>query len=251
MLEEITIKENEHIDILKQNDCSIIQRKDGFCFGIDAVLLANYAKQGIRNNCKLIDLCTGTGIVPILLSKNPRISTIEALEIQEDSFDMASRSVKLNKMEEKIKIIKGDVKEVSNHFPKASYDVVTCNPPYMVFQHGKVNPSDYKAIARHEILCNLDDVVTAAAYLLKTAGSFFMIHRAYRLSEIFVTLSKHGLEPKKMQLISPFVEEKPNLVLIQAVKGGKPEIIVEKNLIVRDSDGQYTQEINAIYENGK
>lgn len=244
---EVQLKEEEHVDILKQNQYRIIQRKDGFCFGIDAVLLADYAKSGIKRNFKVCDLCTGTGIIPLLLESSTEAQGFAGLEIQDESFDMASRSVTLNDLDEKIKIIQGDVKDIRILFSKHSFDVVTCNPPYMIYEHGKQNPNDYKAIARHEVLCTLEDVVRAADYLLKPQGSFYMIHRPFRLSEIFVTLSKYGLEPKKMRLVHPHDGEEPNMVLIQAVKGGRPRITVEKPLVVRQINGDYTREIKAIY----
>ncbi len=245
---EIQLKENEHIDILKQNQRRIIQRRDGFCFGIDAVLLADYAKNGIKNGNKVCDLCTGTGIIPLLLESSTKASQISALEIQDDSFDMAFRSVQLNELESKIQILQGDLKTVQNYFPKHSFDVVTCNPPYMINEHGFQNPGDYKAIARHEILCTLDDVVKAADYLLKPQGSFYMIHRPFRLSEIFVTMTKYKIEPKKMRLVHPHENEEPNMVLIHGVKGGRSRITVEKPLTVRHHNGEYTEEILEIYK---
>lgn len=245
---EVLLKENEQLDVLKQNQYQIIQRKDGFCFGIDAVLLADYAGYGIKANKKVCDLCTGTGIIPLLLESQTKAAQLFGVEIQDISADMAERSVKLNNLQKKIKIVKGDLKDISSYFTKHSMDVVTCNPPYMVYEHGKQNPSDYKAIARHEVLCSLEDVIKAADYLLKPEGSFFMIHRPFRLSEIFVTLTKYGLEPKKMRLIHPHEGEEPNMVLVQAVKGGRPRITVEKPLVVRKSNGEYTEEIVEIYE---
>lgn len=247
-LMDVQLKNNEHIDILKQNQYKIIQRKDGFCFGIDAVLLSDYAKSGIKRDNKVCDLCTGTGIIPLLLESSTKASLISAVEIQDDSFDMAQRSIQLNELQSKIQIVQGDLKNIQNYFPKHSYDVVTCNPPYMINEHGIQNPGDYKAIARHEILCTLEDVVKAADYLLKPQGGFFMIHRPFRLSEIFVTMTKYGLEPKKMRLIYPHENEEPNMVLVQGVKGGRPRITVEKPLVVRHHNGEYTEEILEIYK---
>lgn len=235
-------------DILKQCGYKILQQQKNFCFGIDAVLLADYAKSSIKKNHLVTDLGTGTGIIPLLLEASTNAKHISALEIQSESAQMAAKSVELNNLQDKIKIICGDIKSVQQYFPKGQMDVVTCNPPYMINEHGKQNPGDSKAIARHEVLCNLEDVIKAADYLLKPQGHFFMIHRPFRLSEIFVTLSKYKLEPKRMQLIQPHYDEEPNMVLIDAVKGARSRIAVEKPLIVRKQDGTYTEEIEEKYK---
>ena len=241
----VEIKANERVDELGRNGYRIIQNPDRFCFGMDAVLLSDFAK--VKEGDKVLDFCTGTGIIPILMEAKTKAAHFSALEIQKDSAEMARRSVSLNHLEEKIEIITGDVKEANKLFEAASFQAVTCNPPYMIGQHGLVNPDSPKAIARHEILCTLEDIIKQGARVLVSGGSFYMVHRPFRLVEIMATLTKYKLEPKRMQLVYPYVDKEPNMVLIQATKGGKSRITVEKPLIVYEKSGVYTREILAIY----
>ena len=236
---------NERIDDLMRDGLKLIQNTDIFCFGMDAVLLSTYATAGKKD--RVLDMGTGNGIIPVLMqSKNPG-STYSALEIQEGSAQLARRNVELNHLENRISVVKGDIKEASTIFGEASFNVVTSNPPYMNENHGIVNPDSAKAIARHEITCSLEDVVKAAKWLLKTGGHFYMVHRPFRLAEIIYTLKQHKLEPKRMRLVHPYVDKEPNMVLIDAAKGGKQRITVEPPLIVYNKDGSYTDEIYQIY----
>ena len=239
------LKENERIDDLQRNGYRIIQDPERFCFGMDAVLLSGFA--AVKDGARVLDLGTGTGIIPILLSAKTGAAHLTGLEIQADSADMAGRSVALNGLEEKIDIVTGDIKEAGRIFDAASFDVITCNPPYMIGRHGLKNPDDAKAIARHEILCTLEDVAEQTAKLLKPGGKFFLVHRPFRLAEIIVTLKKYKLEPKRMQLVYPFVDKEPNMVLLEAARGGRPRMTVEKPLIVFREPGVYTDEICDIY----
>lgn len=191
----------------------------------------------------VLDLGTGTGIIPILMEAKTEAAHLTGLEIQEESADMARRSVQLNGLEEKIDIVTGDIREAGSYFSPASFDIVTCNPPYMIGQHGLTNPEAPKAIARHEILCTLEDVVGQTAKLLKPGGHFYLIHRPFRLAEIITALVGHKLEPKRMRLVYPYVDKEPNMVLIEAVRGGKPRMTVEKPLILFKEQGIYTEEI--------
>lgn len=241
----IDLKENERIDDLERNNLKIIQDTKRFCFGMDAVLLTGFAR--LKEGDKCLDMGTGTGIIPILLSAKTNCSDFTALEIQPDSADMARRSVKLNGLEDKIKVVDGDIKEASSIFKKASFDAVTCNPPYMIGQHGLKNPDSALSIARHEVMCTFEDVAANAAAVLKSGGKFFLVHRPFRLAEIMVTLSKYRLEPKRMKLVYPFIDSEPNMVLIEAVRGGKSRLTVEKPLIVYSEPGKYTDEIYDIY----
>ena len=241
----INLKENERIDDLQRNGYQIIQDSKRFCFGMDAVLLSGFARA--KEGDMVLDMCTGTGIVPILMEAKTKALHFTGLEIQEDSADMARRSVLLNHLEEKIDIVTGDVKEADTLFKAASFDVITCNPPYMTGQHGLQNKDEAKTIARHEVLCTLEDVVEAAARLLKPGGNFYMVHRPFRLAEIMVMLSKYKLEPKRMQLVYPYVDKEPNMVLIEANRGGKPRLSVEKPLIVYKEPGVYMPEIYDVY----
>ena len=239
------LKENERIDDLQRNGYRIIQDPERFCFGMDAVLLSGFAV--VKDGARVLDLGTGTGIIPILLAAKTGAAHLTGLEIQADSADMAGRSVALNGLEEKIDIVAGDIKEAGRIFDAASFDVITCNPPYMIGRHGLKNPEDAKAIARHEILCTLEDVTEQTAKLLKPGGKFFLVHRPFRLAEIMVTLKKYKLEPKRMQLVYPFVDKEPNMVLLEAVRGGRPRMTVEKPLIVYQKPGVYMAEIYDIY----
>ena len=240
---KVYIKPNERIDDLQRNGYRIIQDPDRFCFGMDAVLLSGFAtaKKGD------FVLGTGTGIIPILMEAKTEAAHLTALEIQPESADMARRSVSLNGLDEKISVITGDIKEAKELFPKASFQVITSNPPYMIGQHGLVNPHGEKAIARHEILCTLKDVIENAAVLLVPGGHFFMVHRPFRLAEIMTTLVEYHLEPKRMRLVYPYVDKEPNMVLIEAVRGGKSRLEVEKPLIVYEKPGIYTSEIYDVY----
>ena len=233
------------IDTLK-NGYKIIQDSEKFKFGIDAILLSHFVFDKIKKNEKVIDLGTGNGIIPLMLSKS-NAKEITGLEIQEENVELAKRSVELNQLEENIKIIHGDIKSVSQNFTKHSFDIVVTNPPYMINEHGKQNPSDAKSIARHEVLCNLEDIISAVDFLLKPYGKLFMIHRPFRLPEIFTSLINHKIEPKEIQLISPFVSKEPNLVLIEARKNANPRLKFCDNLIVYEKPGVYTEQINQIY----
>ncbi len=244
-MKAINLKENERIDELQRNGYKIIQNTEKFCFGMDAVLLSGFAR--VKQGDTVLDLGTGTGIIPILMEAKTEASHLTGLEIQKESADMATRSVALNGLSDRIDIVLGDIKEAGNIFKSASFDIITCNPPYMIGQHGLTNPNEPKAIARHEILCTLEDVVSQAAKLLRPGGHFFMVHRPFRLAEIMNTMSKYKLEPKRMQLVYPFADKEPNMVLLEGVRGGKPRMQVEKPLIIYNKPGEYTPEIYDIY----
>lgn len=244
-MREVPLKANERIDDLQRNGYQIIQNPEKFCFGMDAVLLTGFAYAGKKDI--LLDLGTGTGIIPILMEAKYHPAHLTGLEIQEESADMARRSVALNGLSDTIDIVTGDIREAGSQMKSASFDCITCNPPYMIERHGLTNPEAPKAIARHEILCTLEDVVNAAAKLLKPGGHFFMVHRPFRLAEIMTALSQYGLEPKRMRLVYPYVDKEPNMVLLEAVRGGKPRMTVEKPLIIFESAGVYTEEIRRDY----
>ena len=241
----VVLKENERIDDLQRNHYRIIQDPERFCFGMDAVLLSGFAKAKEGDN--VLDLGTGTGIIPILMEAKTRATHFTGLEIQSESADMAARSVKLNHLEEKIEIVTGDIKEAVSLFGAASFDVVTCNPPYMTEHHGLTNPKAPKAIARHELLCTLEDVISQAARLLKPGGNFYLVHRPFRLADIIVLLRQYKMEPKRMKMVYPFINKEPNMVLIEANRGGRARMSVEKPLIVYREPGVYTYEIYDIY----
>ncbi len=241
----IKLKEGERLDELQRNGYWIIQNSRKFCFGMDAVLLSGFAR--VRPGECVLDLGTGTGIIPILLRGKTEGRDFIGLEIQEESADMARRSVAYNQLESSISIVTGDIKEAAALFGAASFDVVTSNPPYMTGKHGLVNPDWPKAIARHEILCTLEDVVREAAKVLRPGGRFYLIHRPFRLAEIMTVLIKYKLEPKRMRLVYPFVDKEPNMVLLECLLGGKSRITVEKPLVVYKEQGVYTDEVYDIY----
>lgn len=244
-MNNVTCGEDERIDDLQRNGYRIIQKKKGFCFGMDAVLLSGFAQ--VKEGEVAVDLGTGTGIIPILLEAKTKGKHFTGLEIQEEMAEMAGRSVRLNQLENRVDIVRGDIKEASRLFGKASFDVVTSNPPYMNDNHGLKNPELPKAIARHEVFCTLDDVCREASLLLKSGGRFYMVHRPHRLAEIITALKTYKLEPKRMKLVHPFVDKEANMVLIEAVRGGRSMMKVEAPIIVYREPGVYTQEIYDVY----
>ncbi len=241
----VMLKEKERIDDLQRNGYQIIQRTDGFCFGMDAVLLSGFA--AVKRGERALDLGTGTGIIPILLEAKTEGKEFFALEIQKEVADMARRSVELNGLEDKIHIIEGDIREASQIFGPASFDVVTSNPPYMNDAHGLKNPDLPKAISRHEVLCTLEDVAREASRLLKTGGRFYMVHRPHRLVEIISRLSSCRLEVKRMKMVHPFADREANMVLLEAVKGGGAFLKMEAPVIVFKEPGVYADEIRDVY----
>ena len=239
------IQEDERLDDLQCKGYHLIQKPKGFCFGIDAVLLSGFAK--VKKGQKVLDLCTGSGVIPILLEAKTEGASFCGLEIQEAYVDMASRSVSWNHLEEKVQIVCGDVKEVKKLFAPASFNVVTVNPPYMTEQHGLQNHFEPKTIARHEVLLSLEDVIAAASYILPVSGNFYMIHKPFRLAEIFRVMKQYHLEPKRMRLVHPYADKEPTMVLIEGVKGGRERITIEPPLIVYKEPNVYTDEIYEIY----
>ena len=212
---------------------------------MDAVLLSGFAtaKKGER----VLDLGTGTGIIPILMEAKTCGESFTGLEIQEESADMARRSVSYNHLEEKVKIVTGDIKDASKLFGASSFHVITTNPPYMIGTHGENSPSQAKAIARHEVLCTLDDVLRESAKLLMPGGRFYMVHRPFRLAEILSKMVEYKIEPKRMRMVDPYIDKEPNMVLIEGLRGGKSRMTVEKPLIVYKEQGVYTDELYDIY----
>lgn len=239
------LRENERIDDLQRNGYKIIQNPSKFCFGMDAVLLSGFAQ--VKKDERALDLGTGTGIIPLLLSAKTEGIHFTGLEIQEESADMARRSVALNGLEEKIEIVTGDIKDASARFGASSFDVITTNPPYMIGDHGLKNDNEAKTIARHEILCDLEDVLRESSRILKTHGRFYMVHRPFRLAEILGKMSEYRLEPKRMRLVYPYIDKEPNMVLIEGLKDGRARMTVEKPLIVYREPGIYMPEIYDIY----
>lgn len=243
------LKEGERLDDLQVQGYEIIQHPGKFCFGMDAVLLASFARA--KKGEKVLDIGTGTGIIPILMTVKTQGDDFTGLEIQEESADMARRSVLHNGLEKKVHIRTGDIKEAAEIFPAASFDVITTNPPYMIGRHGFTNTNSAKAIARHEVACTLDDILKESARLLKFHGRFYMVHRPFRLAEIFSKMTMYGIEPKRMKLVHPYIDKEPNMVLIEGSNKGNSRLQVEAPLIVYKEDGSYTEELLTHYGMGK
>lgn len=243
---DVEIKENERIDDLEYKGLKIIQNTEGFCFGIDAVLLSDFAKE-IKNNSKVLDLGTGTGILPILLCGKTNLNKIYGIEIQKEVAAMAGRSVKLNNLENRIEIVNKNIKDIENIFEKNSFDAIVTNPPYKKINTGEKNEKENKLISRHEITASLDDFIKISFNLLKDKGSFYMVHRPERLAEIIYKLKQNKLEPKIIKFVYSNIKSEPKLVLIKAVKNAKEFLKIEKPLFVYKEDGNYTDEILKIY----
>ena len=243
---KIKLKDNERIDDLEFKNLKIIQNKEGFCFGIDSVLLTDFAKN-IKQNSKVIDLGTGTGIIPILLYGKTINTQFVGVEIQEEVAEMATRSVKLNLLENKVEILNMNILDLDKKYKRGSFDVVTTNPPYKKINTGLINNNDKKIISRHEITASLDDFVKMASFLLKDFGEFYMVHRPDRLVDIFTIMRKNKIEPKKIKFIYPNKDKKTNLVLIKGVKNANQFLEFENNLYVYNENGNYTDEILKIY----
>lgn len=242
----IKIKENERIDDLEINDLKIIQNKKGFCFGIDSVLLSDFAKT-IKKNSEVLDLGTGTAILPILLTAKTSAKHIIGIEIQENVAEMASRSVRMNNLEKKIEIINEDIKRLAEILPTNNYDAIVTNPPYMKTNTGLQNENIEKLISRHEIECTIEDIAKISNKLLKNKGEIYMIHRPDRLVDIVTHFRKYKLEIKNMRFVFPKKDKNSNLVLIKAVKNGQAFMKVEKPLYVYEENGEYSDEIKRIY----
>ncbi len=239
------VNEDETLDDLQLDGINLIQKKDAFRFGVDAVLLANFAQ--VKNKHSVMDLCTGTGIIPFVIAGKRKPKKVFGMEIQDEMVEMANRSVKLNAMEDKIEFINGDLKdkELLKSLPK--FDVVTVNPPYKLYNAGIVNPNDKTAIARHEIMCTLEDVIEASRVLLKDNGRLYMVHRPERLADIFCLMRKYKIEPKRVRLVHPNTKKAPNIVLVEGQRDGGSFLKFENPLYVYNDDGGYTTEIDEIY----
>ena len=245
MNREALVLAEERLDDLQVKGYKIIQSPGRFCFGIDAVLLSSFAR--VKKGERALDLGTGTGILPILLEAKNEGESYVGLEIQGESADMAKRSVCYNKLDRKIGIITGDIKEAGSIFGAASFEVITVNPPYMIGEHGVKNENEALYIARHEVLCTLEDILRESAKILKYKGRFYMVHRPFRLVEIFTCMCAHGIEAKRMRLVHPYVDKEPNMVLVEGMRGGRSRLTVEAPLVIYDKNGGYTLEALKMY----
>ncbi len=243
---QVLLNDNERIDDLQCNGYRLIQNTACFCFGMDAVLLSSFASAGRGD--RVLDLCTGNGVIPVLMRGKTQCRDFTGIEVQELSYELARRNVKLNELDEDIRMIHGDIREIQKLLGREEFDVVTCNPPYMDGADGLINPDSAKAIARHEIMCSLEDVVSATAACLKEKGRVYMVHRPRRLVDIFEMFRKYRIEPKRLRMVHSFVDKDAKMVLVEGVKGGNRQMIVEKPLIIYGADGKYTEELLGNYE---
>lgn len=243
------IREDETLDDLQLKGLHLIQKKNAFRFGIDAVLLANFAE--VKRKHRVIDLCTGTGIVPLIIEGKKEPKNILGIEIQDEFVEMANRSAKINNISEKVTFLQGDLKD--KKFLKAieKADVVTVNPPYKLNSAGILNSEDKLAVARHEILCSLEDVIVAARILLKDNGRLYMVHRPERLADILCLMRKHKIEPKNIRMIHPNSKKAPNIVLVEGQRDGGAFLKFQPPLYVYNEDGAYSDEIDQIYGRAK
>lgn len=240
------VRWNERVDDLERNGYRLIQNPEVFCFGIDAVLLAHFARVS-NHKQKILDIGTGTGIIPIVMHAIYQKGHYTGIDIQEQMIEMASRSVMLNEIEADVQMKTVDIKEYKEHFNSGEFDIITCNPPYMKGDCGLKNEHPSKTIARHEVACTLEDIISAASYMLKYGGKMCMIHRPHRLVDILATMRQYKIEPKVMRMIYPKQGKEPTMVLVEGVKNGRPELRVQAPLVVYNEDGTYTDEINEIY----
>lgn len=243
---KIELKENERIDDLEYKGLKIIQDEEGFCFGIDSILLSDFAK-GIKKGAKVLDLGTGTGIIPILLCGKTDLEKVIGVEIQEEVAKMAKRSSKLNNLEDKFEVINENILNLKNIFKNQSFDVIVSNPPYKKKNTGVINENTKKIISRHEITANLEDFIKVAKDLLKDKGEFYMVHRPERLVDILSLMRQNKIEPKVLRMVFSSEKKEPKLVLIKGIKNAKSFLKVEKNLYIYDENGNYTNEILKIY----
>ncbi len=246
MKENIDLKENERIDDLEYKGLKIIQNKDGFCFGIDSILLSDFAKD-IKKGAKVLDLGTGTGIIATLLCGKTQLSEITGIEVQKEVYEMAKRSIQLNHLEDRFKIIQDNILNLNNYFEKNTFDAIVTNPPYKKKETGVQNEDTRKLISRHEIEANLEDFIKISKDMLKDKGEFYIVYRPERLVDLLSLMRKYKIEPKKIRFVYSNVNAVSKLVLVQGVKNARPFLKLEPNLYIYDENGNYTDEILKIY----
>ncbi len=241
------LRPQERLDDLQRNGLHLIQNPDWFCFGVDAVLLADYASGSIKKGSKVLDLCSGNGIIPLLLSAKSPAEKITGLEIQEPVCDMADRSVKLNQLQDKIQMVCGDLKEAETLFGRSFFQYITCNPPYKEAGSGILSSTDTVTLARHEILCSLEDIIRVSSIILEPLGKLCMIHRPDRLADILCLMRKHGMEPKRLRFVHPSAGKTATMILVEGARQGKPGLFLDPPLYIYQEPGVYSEEINQIY----
>lgn len=243
---DIELEANERIDYLEFKNLKIVQNKDGFCFGIDSVLLSDFAKN-IKKDSMVLDLGTGTGIIPILLCGKTKLKKVTGIELQEEVAKMAKKSIKLNNLEDKFNVINENILNLNKIYENQTFDVIVSNPPYKKKDTGITNENEKKIISRHEISASLEDFIKISKDLLKDKGEFYMVHRPERLVDIFELMRKYKIEPKILKMVYSYKNKEPKLILIKGVKNAKPFLKVESNLYIYEDTGKYTKEILKIY----
>lgn len=248
MKENIELKKDERIDDLQYKGLKIIQNNKGFCFGIDSVILSNFAKR-IKENSKAVDLGTGSGVIGLLLCKKTKLKEIIGVEIQEDVAEMAERSIKLNDLEDKFKICNVNINEIfeNNILPKNQYDAVVMNPPYKEMGTGKTNEDKKKLISRHEVKATLYDFIKTAAGLLKDKGELYLVHKPERIVDIMCKMRENKIEPKEIQIVYPYKDSEASIILIRGTKGGKKFLKIDEPLYIYKENGEYSDQIHKIY----
>ena len=243
---DIELEANERIDDLEFKNLKIIQNKDGFCFGIDSVLLSDFAKN-IKKDSMVLDLGTGTGIIPILLCGKTKLKKVTGIELQEEVAKMAKKSIKLNNLEDKFNVINENILNLNKIYENQTFDVIVSNPPYKKKDTGITNENEKKIISRHEISASLEDFIKISKDLLKDKGEFYMVHRPERLVDIFELMRKYKIEPKRVRMVQPNTKKAPNIVLVEGQRDGGAFLKWEETLYVYDDNGNYSEEINRIY----
>ena len=247
-MENVKIKEYERVDDLNLGNLRLIQNPKQFCYGVDAMLLADFATKSIKKGARVMDMCSGNGVITLLLTHKSAAQTITGLEIQESVAEMAGRSIALNGLNDRANIVCGDLKEATKTFGKSVFDNVVCNPPYKEYGGGLISGSESAAIARHEIKCTLEDVIESSAALLAPGGKLSIIHRPERLVDLIILMKKHKIEPKRLRWIYPSYKKAATMILIEGAYGGRPKLITEPPLFVYEENGEYSDELNIIYE---
>lgn len=247
-MKKVSIKENERIDDLNLDNLMIIQNPEQFCFGIDAVILADFAAKSVKKRSKILDMCAGNGIITLLLTHKSGAESVTGIEIQEDVAEMAERSISMNGLDGRARMIRGDLKQAPEIFGRGVFDNIVCNPPYKESGGGLRSKNPSAAIARHEIMCSLEDVIKSAAALLKPLGKLSMIHRPERLADLLILMKQNKIEPKRLRAVYPSYKKAASMVLVEGSRGGRPKLVCEPPLYIYEENGEYTDEINIIYE---
>jgi len=242
---EVPVREDERLDELFNGRLRIIQKKEGYRFSIDAILLAHFASQLSADS--IIDLGSGSGIIPLILARKMSSPTIVGVELQDEMADMARRTIKFNGFAERVSILHEDLRNLHNHFTASSFDLVVSNPPYYPIDNGRINPDEQKAIARHEIMAKLEDIISISFYLVKASGRVVIIYPAKRLADLLCSLREYDLKPELLQIIYSHKRGEGKLVIVESCKRGDPELEIREPFFIYEAEGVYSEEMQKIY----